>query len=130
MSDPRASTVDGVLRRSARRTPDRVALVFADRSWTYAELDAAVTRAAGHLRSLRLAPGDRVATVGANSDADLLAFLGCARAGLVHVPVNHALTGGELSYLLAQSGSRIALVDPGLRDAVEAVRGTPSWSRC
>ena len=123
MGDPRASTVEGVLRRSAGRTPDRVALTFADRSWTYAELDAAVSRAAGHLRSLGLDRGDRVATVGANSDAYLLAFLGCARAGLVHVPVNHALTGGELSYLLAQSGSRLALVDPALRAGVEAVRG-------
>ena len=123
VSDPRASTVDGVLRRSAGRTPDRVALVFGDRTWTYAELDAATSRAAGHLLGLGLAPGDRVATVGANSDAYLLAFLGCARAGLVHVPVNHALTGGELSYLLARSGSRIALVDPALRDTVEAVRG-------
>jgi fatty-acyl-CoA synthase len=122
MSDPRASTVDGVLRRSAGRTPDRVALAFADRSWTYAELDAAVSRAAGQLLAFGLTPGDRVATVGANSDAYLLAFLGCARAGLVHVPVNHALTGGELSYLLAQSGSRIALVDPALREPVEAVR--------
>jgi len=123
MGDPRASTVDGVVRRSAGRTPDRVALTFADRSWTYAELDAAVSRAGGHLRSLGLDRGDRVATVGANSDAYLLAFLGCARAGLVHVPVNHALTGGELSYLLAQSGSRVALVDPALRAGVEAVRG-------
>ena len=122
MSDPRSSTVDDIVRRSAGRTPDRVALVFADRSWTYAELDAAVSRAAGHLLSLGLAAGDRVATVGANSDAYLLAFLGCARAGLVHVPVNHALTGAELAYLLAQSGSRVALVDPALRDGVQAVR--------
>jgi fatty-acyl-CoA synthase len=122
MGDPRASTVDGVLRRSAGRTPDRVALVYADRSWTYGELDAGVSRAAGHLLGLGLSPGDRVATVGANSDAYVLAFLGCARAGLVHVPINHALTGGELSYLLAQSGSRIALVDPELRETVEAVR--------
>ena len=122
VTDPRSSTVDDVVRRSAGRTPDRLALVFEDRSWTYAELDAAVSRAAGHLLSLGLSTGDRVATVGANSDAYLLAFLGCARAGLVHVPVNHALTGGELSYLLAQSGSRVALVDPGLRDGVEAVR--------
>jgi fatty-acyl-CoA synthase len=122
MGDPRSSTVDGVLRRSAGRTPDRVALIFADRSWTYAELDAGVSRAARHLVSLGLAAGDRVATVGANSDTYLLAFLGCARAGLVHVPVNHALTGGELAYLLAQSGSRVALVDPALRAGVEAVR--------
>ncbi|MTD13324.1 AMP-binding protein [Nakamurella sp. YIM 132087] len=121
-ADPRSSTVDDVVRRSAGRHPDRAALVFADRSWTYAELDAGVSRAAAHLLSLGLVKGDRVATVGANSDAYLLAFLGCARAGLVHVPVNYALTGGELSYLLRQSGSRVALVDPALRETVESVR--------
>lgn len=32
MGDLRASTVDAVVRRSAGRTPDRVALTFADRS--------------------------------------------------------------------------------------------------
>lgn len=122
LTDPRSSTVDDVLRRSAGRTPDRTALTFADRAWTYAELDDAVTRAAGHLLSLGLAAGDRVATVGANSDAYLLAYLGCARAGLVHVPVNYALTGEELAYLLLSSGARLALVDPELAAGVEAVR--------
>lgn len=122
MSDLRSSTVDDVIRRSAGRFPDRIALHYEDRSWTYAELDDAVSRAAGYLLDLGLQQGDRVATVGANSDAYLLAYLGCARAGLVHVPVNYALTGGELSYLLRQSGSRIALVDTSLRETVEAIK--------
>ena len=123
MSATTSSTVDDIVRRSASRHPDRVALVFDDRTWTYAALDDAVSRAAAHLLALGLTAGDRVATVGVNSDAYLLAFLGCARAGLVHVPINYALTGGELTYLLRDSGARVALVDVALRDAVEAVRG-------
>ncbi|MET3803319.1 fatty-acyl-CoA synthase [Nakamurella sp. UYEF19] len=126
MSQVRSSTVDGVLHRSAVRAPDRTALIFAGRAWTYRQLDEAVSRAAAHLLSLGLSRGDRVATVGANSDAYLLAFLGCARAGLVHVPVNYALTGRELSYILAQSGSRIALVDPDLAAGVAAVQESTS----
>ncbi len=122
MSDLRTNTVDTVIRRSAGRQPDRIALTFADRSWTYADLEAATTRAAAYLLALGLSKGDRVATVGANSDAYLLAYLGCARAGLVHVPVNYSLTGRELTYLLSDSGARVALVDPDLRGAVEAVR--------
>jgi len=122
MTDPRASTVDDVLHRSAVRSPHRVALEFETRSWTYAELDAATSRAAAYLLGLGLAKGDRVATVGANSDAYLLAYLGCARAGLVHVPVNYALTGSELDYILTQSGSRVALVDPELHEVVEGTR--------
>lgn len=120
MSTSRASTVDGTLQRSAARHPDRVALLFADRSWTYAELDAAVSRAAQVLLDLGLEHGDRVATYGRNSDAYLLAYLGCARAGLVHVPINYALTGTELSYLVEDSGARAVLVDPALRPELDA----------
>ena len=112
MSTVRSSTVDDVLSRSARRHPDRVALHFADRTWTYRELDEAVSRAALALRDLGLARGDRVAAYGRNSDAYLLGFLGCSRAGLVHVPVNYALSGDELAYLVEQSGSVASLVDP------------------
>ncbi|MDA0565767.1 long-chain-fatty-acid--CoA ligase [Streptomonospora sp. S1-112] len=117
-----ASTVDGVLRRTAARTPRRHALRFGDRDWTFAELDRGVTRVAAWLLGLGLTRGDRVACFGHNSDAYLLAFLGCARAGLVHVPINQSLRGAELSYLLAQSGSIVVLTDPKLAGRVEEIR--------
>ncbi|MEZ3161200.1 acyl-CoA synthetase [Microbacterium sp. BWT-B31] len=121
--DVRSDTVDGVLRRSAAKSPNRLALVFQDRHWTYRELDDAVSRAAAHLRSLGVSPGDRVAAYGVNSDAYTIAFLACARAGFIHVPINYALTGDELRYLVEQSGSSVALVDPGLRANFEAAVG-------
>jgi fatty-acyl-CoA synthase len=114
MTPGHGSTVDGVLRRSARRTPARVAVEYGDRTWTYGELDAAVSRAASVLLAEGLSPGDRVGAYGHNSDAYLIGFLACARAGLVHVPVNQNLTGDDLAYLVAQSGSALALADPGL----------------
>ncbi|MCR5979117.1 AMP-binding protein [Gordonia jinghuaiqii] len=118
---PTSNTVDGVLRRTAARFPDRTALRFGDAALTYRELDDAVTRAAAHLLSLGLAKGDRVAGYGTNSHAYVVGYLAAARAGLVHVPINYALRGGELSYLLEQSGARAVLVDPALRDNLDAV---------
>ncbi|MGW0042554.1 acyl-CoA synthetase [Rhodococcus sp. NPDC003348] len=120
--DPRTHTVDGVLRRSAAKFPDRTALAFDGRVRTYRELDDAVTRAAAHLLSLGLAPGDRVAAYGTNSDAYVIGFLASARAGLVHVPVNYALKGEELTYLVSQSGARAVLVDPALAGTLDGVR--------
>ncbi|GAA1092289.1 fatty acyl-CoA synthetase [Nocardiopsis composta] len=117
-----ASTVDGVLRRTAARTPDRTALDYGDRRWSYGELDRGVSRVAAWLLGLGLARGDRVAAFGGNSDAYLLSYLGCARAGLVHVPVNPALRRDELSYVLAQSGATVVLADPHLAGAVEEIR--------
>ncbi|MEU3519860.1 acyl-CoA synthetase [Streptomyces sp. NPDC006654] len=114
MTQGQGSTVDGVLRRSARRTPARVAVEFGERRWTYAELDDVVSRAASVLLGQGLGRGDRVATYGHNSDAYLIAFLACARAGLVHVPVNQNLTGDDLAYVVRQSGSSLVLADPDL----------------
>ncbi|MGW0354754.1 acyl-CoA synthetase [Nocardia nova] len=121
--DPRTHTIDGVLHRSAAKVPGRTALTFEGRAYTYRELDAAVTRAAAHLLGLGLAAGDRVAAYGTNSDAYVIGFLACARAGLVHVPVNYALKGGELSYLVSQSGARAVLADPALIGTLDQVRG-------
>ncbi|MCX4450953.1 fatty acyl-CoA synthetase [Streptomyces sp. NPDC058369] len=119
MTGVRSSTVDGVLTRSARRTPERTALRYAGRAWTYRELDEAVTTAAAALtEDHALNPGDRVAAYAHNSDAYLIAFLACARAGLVHVPVNQNLAGDDLAYILRQSGSSLVLTDPGLADRV------------
>ncbi|EPD63047.1 acyl-CoA synthetase [Streptomyces sp. HGB0020] len=126
MTQGQGSTVDGVLRRSARRTPARVAVEYRDRSWTYGELDEAVSRAASVLLGLGLAPGDRVGAYGHNSDAYLIGFLACARAGLVHVPVNQNLTGDDLAYIVGQSGSSIVLADPGLAEQLpDGVRTLP-----
>ncbi|MFD7876537.1 acyl-CoA synthetase [Streptomyces sp. NPDC059766] len=120
MTPGHGSTVDGVVRRSARRTPARVAVDYRDRTWTYEELDTAVSRAASVLLDQGLAPGDRVGAYGHNSDAYLIAFLACARAGLVHVPVNQNLTGDDLAYVVGQSGSALVLTDPGLADRLPA----------
>jgi len=126
MTDPsRSSTVADVMRRSAVRFPSRTALLFGERRWTYRELDDAVSRASRVLLDLGLAKGDRVAAYGKNSDAYLIGFLACARAGLVHVPINYNLVGEELAYLLDQSGSRIVLVDPALAPAVDALDRPP-----
>ncbi|MDC0769890.1 acyl-CoA synthetase [Streptomyces sp. HD] len=126
MTPGHGSTVDGVLRRSARRTPARVAVDYRDRSWTYEELDQAVSRVASVLLGQGLTPGDRVGAYGHNSDAYLIAFLACARAGLVHVPVNQNLTGDDLAYLVGQSGSSLVLTDPDLADRLpDGVRTLP-----
>ncbi|WP_328924233.1 fatty acyl-CoA synthetase [Streptomyces sp. NBC_00190] len=115
MTAVRHNTVDGLVHDSARRTPGRVAVRYGGRSWTYAELDAAVTTGAAVLRErYGLAGGDRVATFAHNSDAYLLVFLACARAGLTHVPVNQNLTGEDLAYILDDCTSALVLADPDL----------------
>ncbi|MCD1284785.1 MULTISPECIES: fatty acyl-CoA synthetase [unclassified Brevibacterium] len=113
-----SSTVADLIRRSAGRFDDDVAIEFGDRVWTYTELDAGVTAVARELLRLGAQPGDRVAAYGKNSDLYALLYLGCARAGLIHVPVNFQLKNAELDYILDNSGARFVFADADLLAAV------------
>ncbi len=130
MSRDLSSTIGDLVRRSAARHPARTAIVFGQRRWSYAELDAAVDAVALRLRSRGLAMGDRVAALGRNSDAYAILFLACARAGLVHVPLNYNATGPELEYLVRQSGSAALFADPAYRDAAARVAAEVGVERC
>lgn len=120
----RRNTIGDALRRSARRHRQREALRYADRGWSFEALDQAANRVAQFYASLGIRAGDRVLAYGKNSDAYLIAFLGCLRLGAIHVPINYALTGDELIYLVKQSGASLVLSDPDLA-ANLAVLGDP-----
>jgi fatty-acyl-CoA synthase len=115
-------TVDGarraglgeLVRRSAARMPGATAVVFGERTWTYAELQRAAEAAAGGLARLGVEPGDRVAVLGRNSDTYLLAWLATQLAGAIHVPVNFMLNAREVAYIVEHSGAALALADDDL----------------
>ncbi|HEY4044522.1 MAG TPA: fatty acyl-CoA synthetase [Rhodopila sp.] len=121
----RRNTVGDAIRRTARMFRDRSALLFGERDWSFNALDRAADRVAGHFVELGLHQGDRIAAYGRNSDAYFIAWLACVRGGFVHVPVNYALTGEELSYIVSQSGSRLVLTGAGLEGNVSGI-GVPS----
>ncbi len=100
-----------LVRRSAARTPDAIAVVFGDRTWTYARLLEAAEGAAG---ALGVAPGDRVAVLGRNSDTYLITWLATQLAGAIHVPVNFMLNAREVAYIVEHSGAALALADEEL----------------
>lgn len=116
------NTLGDALQRAVRRSPNKEALVFGERRWTYQDLNQAINRVAHALLAQGLQPGDRVAAYGKNSDAYVLLWLACNRAGLVHVPVNFALTEGELRYIVEQSGARALIHDVSMQAHVEQVR--------
>src|ERR1700733_10962152 len=120
--DPlRRNTVGDAVRRAARLFRDRSALVFGDRDWSFNALDRAADRIAGHFAGLGLNAGDRIGPYGRNSDVYFIAGLACVRGGFVHVPVNYALPGEELSYIVRQSGARMVLAAAALASNLQGI---------
>src|SRR3954451_4384902 len=101
-------TIGENLTRTAARVPDAEALVACHQGirLTYAELDAAVTRAARALLAAGLEAGDRIGIWSPNRYEWVVIQYATARAGVVLVNVNPAYRTHELEYALNQSGCR------------------------
>jgi long-chain acyl-CoA synthetase len=115
-----AASLSALVRASARRAPDAPAVVAGEERLSWAELDAAVDRAAAGYAARDLPRGARVAVQLPNGTAWLRAALGALRAGLVVVPVNTAYTDPELAHVLGDSGASL-LVTAQEREPVAGV---------
>lgn len=116
----RRDGIDRAFERSVRKHPDRTALTFGGRSWTYERLARAAESVTARLDDLGIEPGDRVAAYGRNSDAYVLLWLACVRGDFVHVPINYALGPAELTYIVNQSQASVLVYDADLEDTVRA----------
>jgi long-chain acyl-CoA synthetase len=105
------------LTQALSTAPGACAVVCQDRRRTFAELGARCRRLGGAMRTLGLAPGDRVGVVALNSDRYLELYLGLPAAGYVLVPVNSRLAPAEMRAILDDADVSVVFADadyPGL----------------
>src|SRR5947209_20267799 len=98
-------------RERALRTPERRALHFEGRDWTYDQVQSEIEGVAARLAELGVAKGDRVAFLGHNQPMFLFAMFACARLGVIFVPLNFRLTGAELAFMIEDSSACALIVD-------------------
>jgi acyl-CoA synthetase (AMP-forming)/AMP-acid ligase II len=108
-----------LLERAEASHPARAAVVDGDLALNYREIGRRARSLAGHLRSLELGPGGRLAVLDVNSCAFLEAYFAGAGLGAIVCPLNHRLAARELAAIAADSGARVLLVGPSL--AIRAV---------
>jgi long-chain acyl-CoA synthetase len=118
-------TLGQLLDESAARHGPRPALSFRHRLTTYAELAATTDKLAAGLRELGLRRGDRVGVWLPNGTDFVLSYYGCAKAGLISVPINSHFKAEEVSYQLADSGARALISSSAFQPALEEVWGRP-----
>ncbi|HEY0413560.1 MAG TPA: acyl-CoA ligase (AMP-forming), exosortase A system-associated [Allosphingosinicella sp.] len=104
--DPTPFPLDRLTQRGAAHAP---ALLTREGLLDYAGLEGAVGSLAAALRGRGLAPGARVASWLPKSRMTAVLPLACARAGLVHVPVNPLLKRAQVAHILADSGATLLL---------------------
>ncbi|SEP63039.1 fatty-acyl-CoA synthase [Streptomyces sp. yr375] len=98
---------------SAAEAGSRLALVFEDRSWSYAELDLAVRRTVARLDKSGVRAGDRVVMQGAARPEALITLFAVTRMGAVLVPLHPQVTGGELAVVCEETTPTAVVADEG-----------------
>ncbi|MBK5932686.1 fatty-acyl-CoA synthase [Rhodovulum imhoffii] len=115
------------LNRAAAVYPDREALVYGKRRYTYRQYRERVTRLASALSGMGVRPGDVVATLLPNIPAQAEAHFGVPACGAVLNTINVRLDVATVSYILDHAGAKVVLVDPQflplLVEALEDMEG-------
>ena len=106
--------IGDLLKRAARRFPDRIAVTDGERRVTFTEIERDANRFANYLVARGLKPGEKISTICNNSVEFVKALFGIHRAGLVWVPVNTMLGAADMDYILDHAEVRFALIDDNL----------------
>jgi len=110
------------LRYAEQQYPNKLGVVCGDSRFTYAQFADRARRLAGALRSLGVAPGDRVAFLSLNCHRLLEAYYGVLEAGAILLPLNIRLAPQELAFVLKNAGVKILFVGKEFVELANAFR--------
>lgn len=97
---------------SVKQRPDKTALFWGEREYSYRELWAATSRVCGRLQAeFEVKPGDRVGLWLKNCPEFAMVFFGILRAGAVVVPINNFLKPNEVNFIIGDAGIDVLVTD-------------------
>jgi amino acid adenylation domain-containing protein len=108
-----------LLRRNAQRTPEQIAVVHEQRSYTYHELDIASNRLAHQLRASGVIRGDRVGLYLEKSLDAVAALFGILKLGAAYVPLDPAAPAQRISYIIANCQMKALVSTRAKADALQ-----------
>ncbi|MEM0900446.1 MAG: long-chain-fatty-acid--CoA ligase [Pseudomonadota bacterium] len=114
--------VGEMLQEAFRAFSPRTAFSCMGKSITYGELDMASKALGGHLQSLGLQKGDRVALMMPNILQYPVAMAAVLRTGLTVVNVNPLYTPRELEHQLKDSGAKAIIILENFAGTLEAIK--------
>jgi fatty-acyl-CoA synthase len=102
--------------------PERLALVYHDRRFTYKELNERVNQLAHGFLSLGVRTGDRVNALLLNTNEMIEAMFACAKIGAILVPINFRLSVDEVLYIVNDSRAYHFIYDERMKPLVDQLR--------
>jgi long-chain acyl-CoA synthetase len=117
-----AIALQGLLQKTAKNYPEKVAIAYLDREITYAQLDLVSNQFAHALAKLQVKKGDRVALFLPNVPQFIIAYFGALKAGVTVTAISPMHREREVEYQLNDSGAQTIVTLDSLYPIVEKVR--------
>ena len=102
------------------RSPEAVALVYGEWSWTYRELDQAANQLAHLLAGHGAGPGQCVALLFPRSAQAIMAILAVLKTGAAYLPLDPALPSARIEFMLTDAAPIAAITIGELRGRLDA----------
>ncbi len=118
----RVMNLGRLLADTARRLPDKPALIWRGESWSWDELNKRVDQLASALQRRGISAGSSVLVQARNSNQMFESMWACFKLGAVWVPCNFRLTPPEVAFIAASSGAKAMIADDVFSAHCEAVR--------
>jgi long-chain acyl-CoA synthetase len=106
------------LERASLYFPEKPALIFEGRTYSYGELNGRVNRLANALKSLGVTKGDRVGLFLPNIPAFPMAYFAAEKLGAIAVSINVMSKKREINYIAGDSGCKVLFTTSELRSEV------------
>ena len=116
-------TIVSLFRRQAKATPDKTAVVFKDKRFTYAEVDEISDRIASYIASKGLGLEDVVAILIARSEWMAIASLGVLKAGCAYQPLDPTYPKERLSFMMQDTASKLLIAGEELCSILDEYKG-------
>jgi len=115
-------TIGDMLTSTARKLPDKIAIICDDRQITYQELNARVNQLAHGLLQKGINKGSKVATLMYNSIELAEIYFALAKAGITGVPLNFRLTAPELYYIIENADATTLIIGEEFEATLDQLR--------
>jgi len=110
-----------ILRRSAKRYPNKIALVFEDSRFSFKEFNCRVNKLANALLKLGMDKGDRIAILAENCNQCVEAFYAAVKIGMVMAPINPHLSSQEIHHLITNAEATVVIVADRYKEFVQSL---------
>lgn len=116
-------TIVDLFREQAARTPDSAAVLYMDKTYTYAQVDDVTNRLAAYVAGLGIGKEQVVSVLIPRCEYMAIASLGILKAGAAYQPLDPTYPKDRLQFMIQDADARLLIADETLLPLMEGYRG-------